>query len=231
MKRQDKDRSEQTPLLYISQPHLKIPAASMQQSFILKSSSSDPATAKRQEDKAEPILPDKKIVQQVDQSILTEETEAVIPSAAAAVLEVVDSEEAISEPNSVEEQEAISESNSAEEQEAVLKTVSAKDEEASLEADSAEVPDSAVFQEKEERPASIIRKPFRDMNIEEKLSYLLHRPHYIPKVTCEVTTKTEEYVGYIVSFNDDVVELRTQSQLFMRKIPYEDIIDIQMRAL
>jgi hypothetical protein len=270
MKKHDKDRSEQTPLLYISQPDLKTPTAPMQQSFIIKSRNLEPTATKRQEDKAESVLSDKETVQQAEQPIFTEETEVVIASAAAAVLEVVDSEKAVLETNSIEELETVLqtvsegdekavletnsieeletvlqtvsegdekaalETNSVEELETVLQTVSEGDEEAALEPDSVEkgedVPDSVVFQEQENKPASIIRKSFHDMNIEEKLSYLLHRPHYIPKIMCEVETKTRTYVGYIISFDNNVVILRTHTEFFMTKISYQDIIDIQMRA-
>ena len=38
-------------------------------------------------------------------------------------------------------------------------------------------------------------KSFKDMNNEEKIHFLLNRPHYIPKVRCRIKTATISYVG------------------------------------
>ncbi len=43
-------------------------------------------------------------------------------------------------------------------------------------------------------------KSFKDMNNEEKIHFLLNRPHYIPKVRCRIKTATVSYVGSIISY-------------------------------
>lgn len=43
-------------------------------------------------------------------------------------------------------------------------------------------------------------KSFKDMNNEERIHFLLNRPHYIPKVRCRIKTATVSYVGSIISY-------------------------------
>jgi len=250
MKKHHKDNSEQMPLLYISQPNLKTPTAPMQQSFIIRQSNSNSAAVEqKEEDKRESILTKpafNEAVEQEREDSFRDEMEVGAPNAAtAAILEDVDLEEAeavlehisaekqeaVSEVSSVEKQEAVLEVSSIEEQEAVLEASNIEEQEAVLESDSIEQQDEASISKDQEESNSIVRKAFRDLNTEEKLLYLLNRPHYIPKILCEVKTKTESHTGFIVSLENDVVMLRSQKHFVMKKILFQDIIDIRMRAL
>lgn len=50
-------------------------------------------------------------------------------------------------------------------------------------------------------------KSFKDMNNEEKIHFLLNRPHYIPKVRCRIKTATISYVGSIISYRNGIVAI------------------------
>lgn len=76
-----------------------------------------------------------------------------------------------------------------------------------------------------------VRKSFKDLDNKQKIYYLLNRPHYIPEVLCQLKTQSGLYIGYVKSFEDQIVTLRAYNQLSTIKIPYSDIITIQMRMI
>ncbi|WP_416828773.1 CotO family spore coat protein [Ectobacillus polymachus] len=76
-----------------------------------------------------------------------------------------------------------------------------------------------------------VRKSFKDLDNKQKIYYLLNRPHYIPEVLCQLKTQSGLYIGYVKSFEDEMVTLRAYNQLSIIKIPYSDIITIQMRMI
>ncbi|MGH0566187.1 spore coat CotO family protein [Bacillus cereus] len=71
-------------------------------------------------------------------------------------------------------------------------------------------------------------KSFKDMNNEEKIHFLLNRPHYIPKVRCRIKTATVSYVGSIISYRNGIVAIMPPNSMRDIKLPIEDIQSISM---
>ncbi|MGE6847965.1 spore coat CotO family protein [Bacillus tropicus] len=71
-------------------------------------------------------------------------------------------------------------------------------------------------------------KSFKDMNNEEKIHFLLNRPHYIPKVRCRIKTATVSYVGSIISYRNGIVAIMPPNSMRDIKLSIEDIQSISM---
>ncbi|MEI4830200.1 CotO family spore coat protein [Bacillus sp. FJAT-53711] len=71
-------------------------------------------------------------------------------------------------------------------------------------------------------------KSFKDMNNEEKIYFLLHRPHYIPNVKCIVKTEKASYVGVISSYENGVLQMVVPGYISNFFLNIEDIISIRM---
>lgn len=71
-------------------------------------------------------------------------------------------------------------------------------------------------------------KSFKDMNNEEKIHFLLNRPHYIPKVRCRIKTVTVSYVGSIISYRNGIVSIMPQNSMRDIKLSIDDIQSISM---
>ncbi|WP_369900646.1 CotO family spore coat protein [Bacillus manliponensis] len=80
-------------------------------------------------------------------------------------------------------------------------------------------------------------KPFKDMTNEEKIMFLIDRPHYIKSIRCRVKTKHDTLVGFVVKYESGyvLIELpkRGNLQRLMpreMRVKLEDILSIQMVA-
>ena len=71
-------------------------------------------------------------------------------------------------------------------------------------------------------------KSFKDMNNEERIHFLLNRPHYIPKVRCRIKTATVSYVGSIISYRNGIVAIMPPNSMRDIKLSIEDIQSISM---
>ncbi|WP_436865965.1 spore coat CotO family protein [Bacillus fungorum] len=71
-------------------------------------------------------------------------------------------------------------------------------------------------------------KSFKDMNNEEKIHFLLNRPHYIPKVRCRIKTTTVSYVGSIISYRNGIVSIMPQNSMRDIRLSIDDIQSISM---
>ncbi|KAA0765501.1 CotO family spore coat protein [Bacillus sp. SH5-2] len=71
-------------------------------------------------------------------------------------------------------------------------------------------------------------KSFKDMNNEEKIHFLLNRPHYIPKVRCRIKTATVSYVGSIISYRNGVVSIMPPNSMRDIRVSIEEIKSIDM---
>ena len=71
-------------------------------------------------------------------------------------------------------------------------------------------------------------KSFKDMNNEEKIHFLLNRPHYIPNVRCRIKTATVSYVGSIISYRNGIVAIMPPNSMRDIKLSIEDIQSISM---
>ncbi|BCA35626.1 hypothetical protein BwiPL1_40080 [Bacillus wiedmannii] len=71
-------------------------------------------------------------------------------------------------------------------------------------------------------------KSFKDMNNDEKIHFLLNRPHYIPKVRCRIKTATVSYVGSIISYRHGIVSIMPQNSMRDIRLSIDDIQSISM---
>ncbi|GGI14929.1 CotO family spore coat protein [Gottfriedia solisilvae] len=73
-----------------------------------------------------------------------------------------------------------------------------------------------------------VKKPFKAMTNEEKVYFMVNKPHYIPKVECRIRTKNDLYIGYILAYNEGKVAVKITSSINNIEIPLEEIVSIQM---
>ncbi|EEL77536.1 spore coat CotO family protein [Bacillus cereus] len=85
-------------------------------------------------------------------------------------------------------------------------------------------------EEKEPEPVRTVpyNKSFKDMNNDEKIHFLLNRPHYIPKVRCRIKTATVSYVGSIISYRNGIVSIMPQNSMRDIRLSIDDIQSISM---
>lgn len=87
-------------------------------------------------------------------------------------------------------------------------------------------------QEEQEQVRTVpYNKSFKDMNNEEKIHFLLNRPHYIPKVRCRIKTATVSYVGSIISYRNGIVAIMPPNSMRDIKLSIDDIKSIDMAGL
>ena len=86
------------------------------------------------------------------------------------------------------------------------------------------------LEQKQKEPVRTVpyNKSFKDMNNEEKIHFLLNRPHYIPKVRCRIKTATVSYVGSIISYRNGIVAIMPPNSMRDIKLSIEDIQSISM---
>ncbi|CAG9614741.1 hypothetical protein BACCIP111899_03974 [Bacillus rhizoplanae] len=74
-------------------------------------------------------------------------------------------------------------------------------------------------------------KSFKNMNNEEKIYYLLNRPHYIPKVKCMVKTDKASYVGVISSYENRMLQIMAPNQMGNFSLDIEKVVSIRIMGL
>src|SRR5690625_5015828 len=67
------------------------------------------------------------------------------------------------------------------------------------------------------------KKKFTDMNIEEKIYYILFQQSDTPKLKCKVQTEQRKFVGYIQSFENNKVEMKLPGR--------ENVITLSLEAI
>ncbi|EJR72387.1 hypothetical protein C797_28793 [Bacillus thuringiensis Sbt003] len=85
-------------------------------------------------------------------------------------------------------------------------------------------------EQEEQEPVRTVphNKSFKDMNNDEKIHFLLNRPHYIPKVRCRIKTATVSYVGSIISYRNGIVSIMPQNSMRDIRLSIDDIQSISM---
>ncbi|MCQ6566041.1 spore coat CotO family protein [Bacillus mycoides] len=84
-------------------------------------------------------------------------------------------------------------------------------------------------EEEEEQVRTVpYNKSFKDMNNEEKIHFLLNRPHYIPKIRCRIRTTTVSYIGSIISYRNGIVSIMPPNSMRDIRLSIEDIKSIDM---
>lgn len=92
-----------------------------------------------------------------------------------------------------------------------------------------EVEEKVEEEEEEEQVRTVpYNKSFKDMNNEEKIHFLLNRPHYIPKVRCRIRTTTVSYIGSIISYRNGIVSIMPPNSMRDIRLSIEDIKTIDM---
>ncbi|HDR6999054.1 spore coat CotO family protein [Bacillus cereus] len=88
----------------------------------------------------------------------------------------------------------------------------------------------AEQEEQEPEPVRTVpyNKSFKDMDNDEKIHFLLNRPHYIPKVRCRIKTATVSYVGSIISYRNGIVSIMPQNSMRDIRLSIDDIQSISM---
>ncbi|EOV9525506.1 CotO family spore coat protein [Bacillus cytotoxicus] len=81
-------------------------------------------------------------------------------------------------------------------------------------------------------------KSFKDMDNEEKILFLIDRPHYIASIRCQIKTKQDVFTGYVRAYEggEVLLEVKRAQETFNRlmprelRIPIDEIISIRMMA-
>ncbi|MGH1295928.1 spore coat CotO family protein [Bacillus pretiosus] len=92
-----------------------------------------------------------------------------------------------------------------------------------------EIEEEEQVQEQQEPVRTVpYNKSFKDMNNDEKIHFLLNRPHYIPKVRCRIKTATVSYIGSIISYRNGIVSIMPQNSMRDIRLSIDDIQSISM---
>jgi hypothetical protein len=89
-------------------------------------------------------------------------------------------------------------------------------------------------QEQEEQEEQVeadntwMKKPFKAMTNEEKVLFMINKPHYIPKVECRIRTDKDLYIGYIMGYNEGKVSIKVSSKINDVELDIQSIVSIQM---
>jgi hypothetical protein len=73
-----------------------------------------------------------------------------------------------------------------------------------------------------------MKKPFKAMTNEEKVLFMINKPHYIPKVECRIRTDKDLYIGYIMGYNEGKVSIKVSSKINDVELDIQSIVSIQM---
>ncbi|PGM59888.1 CotO family spore coat protein [Bacillus sp. AFS053548] len=83
-------------------------------------------------------------------------------------------------------------------------------------------------QEQVEADNAWMKKPFKAMTNEEKVLFMINKPHYIPKVECRIRTNKDLYIGYIMGYNEGKVSIKVSSKINDIELDIQSIVSIQM---
>ncbi|MFD3447360.1 CotO family spore coat protein [Microbacteriaceae bacterium 4G12] len=86
-------------------------------------------------------------------------------------------------------------------------------------------------QEEQQSDGSWKSKPFKEMSNTEKIGFLIHRPHYIPKVKCQIRTSRQAFIGYVLSYEDGDVTIKLLGSEKEVKVNQEEIVSIRLMGL
>lgn len=257
MERKPKKQVSDLPLLYIAQPDFKAVKHQMQQSFVIKKDvKTNENHIKQQVDETlatneketsiehqEPAAIHKGAVKEQTeeaQESTMESQEEVIRGSAVEYQETEAVHQAVVEEQEQAEETQDSTIGAQGEPTAIHKDVvviESEEETEALQGDAVKLEGHTEEQESTNEPEMNHGKPikskwqaisFREMNNEEKIDYLLNRPHYIPEVRCFIRTKQSSYIGYIKSYEDGMVKIKSPAKLTDIAVDIKDILLIQM---
>ncbi|MGW8787708.1 CotO family spore coat protein [Heyndrickxia sporothermodurans] len=79
-----------------------------------------------------------------------------------------------------------------------------------IEGNSKEVPENGktmhtMIENSPQRNTGYQRRSFREMNVTEKIYFLVNKPGYIPRVIVEIQTEDNNYTGVVLNYRDGIV--------------------------
>lgn len=82
------------------------------------------------------------------------------------------------------------------------------------------------LEDREEIQSSNHKKSFKEMNTEERIGFLLHRPLYISASPCEIKTTQQSYFGFIEKYDGTELVLRHLNKEELVSIARQEITEI-----
>jgi len=70
-------------------------------------------------------------------------------------------------------------------------------------------------------------KPFKEMDLNERLDYLINFPKVLPPVPCVFSTTEENYQGYLTEYDHHQVTIKLYDQT-IKTVPLEELKDVIM---
>ncbi|MGG3564076.1 CotO family spore coat protein [Neobacillus rhizosphaerae] len=95
----------------------------------------------------------------------------------------------------------------------------------------ATLPSSNNLHQQEPKPSFKRVKPFKELDIKERLDYLINFPKVLPPVPCVFYTKEENYTGYLTAYDDGqiTIQFHDQSTIDIPLVELKDIIMIGIK--
>ncbi|MGG3469848.1 CotO family spore coat protein [Neobacillus pocheonensis] len=91
-----------------------------------------------------------------------------------------------------------------------------------------DIPKTEVASHQENKQPSFSRvKPFKEMDIKERLEYLINFPKVLPPAPCVLYTVDKSYQGYLKEYADNQVTIQLPNQS-IKTVAFEDIKNVVM---
>lgn len=88
--------------------------------------------------------------------------------------------------------------------------------------------ESTFFPQEEPVRSSFTKvKSFKEMNMKERLVYLVNFPKALPPVPCVFYTKDNNYQGYLLDYQEDVITIKFHDQT-TATIPFHELENVLM---
>jgi hypothetical protein len=203
-------KQSRDPLLYIMQPAIQYPKATMQEKFVVT----------------------KKIVKEQDHPLLNEEAKNKFDTQTEAeIIEQIEqvNEETESKMEQVKEKIAYKKGQSAYKKDLVSNEVQEIIHKYHL--DRSDQEETAVQSTKKQAMYSFNKvKGFKEMTILEKLKYLENFPKQLPPVPCIFMTKNSSIKGFLQKVREEIIEIKQFNDKNIEQ-NMNDITDIRMIGL
>ncbi len=220
------NKKSHNPLLYIQQPDWEFPVSDMQQTYYIKETVIErvvPAKTQVKENKNESdqnngitavsTIEKELNNSQIQEKILdnnTEENQDIILN------ELIPKEEIQIQTSQVDSSIQVTESIDV--QEIIAQYEKERQDELAL---------SSISPRNKQSNALKRMKSFKEMNIEEKLDYLLHFPKLLPPVSCIFVTNDSSVRGFLMNQTEETIEVKTFDDK-IEKIQIGTLIEIKM---
>ncbi|WP_426980559.1 CotO family spore coat protein [Bacillus pseudomycoides] len=224
MKRKQSKGKDKRSIIYIAQPTFNEGNLNMQKSFVIKP-----------ENKLESVAEEKEISTKEEVDVIAEAEVFEEVKEEAEIIEEVKEEAEIAEAEVIEEvkeqveftKEKQTDGEQLKDEQPETRVMAAKEN---------KLFSNPIVAEKKNEEAGLSkgvqkRKSFKDMNNEEKLYFLIHKPKYIPKVRCQIKTVKENLTGYVLSYEEGYVAIKMMEKTKEIKVKFEDIVHIKMMGL